>query len=325
MTRKNYHRAIKTYILWLLIILLIVLPAEAKKRSKSDKVSQSSQSYSVQSRPTDAYKRAMPEVNGEVMIAPTGKKYHVPGCRTVRGERKIISRNQAIRLGYSSCGVCNPDVFLMNSNTTHAPQTQENPANSRIKDNSNGTVEWYEGGTLHNATVAQWKKATEQNKLATCADWLVALFRENMLNIDLFETQYTLPGFSTALSNYVDKASIYVNNSNKILVRTVALEALMQTNLLKKPNERQNIQPPKTNNIKINKEGQEWVQKNVFPGMAWSPSDMIKRFGDFEKYSLKNANPDSVQAFYFKNIDITFKIDTQKEIITGWSLGRVYD
>ena len=35
-------------------------------------------------------------------------------------------------------------------------------------------VHWWEGGTLHNATVTQWKSATYENKLATAGDWLAA-------------------------------------------------------------------------------------------------------------------------------------------------------
>ena len=63
--------------------------------------------------PTPSYLQAKSEANGNVMIAPTGKKYHVPnGCRTVRGECKIITLGQAQRLGYTPCGVCNPSKFL---------------------------------------------------------------------------------------------------------------------------------------------------------------------------------------------------------------------
>ncbi|MHA1336274.1 MAG: hypothetical protein ACTSPW_11090 [Promethearchaeota archaeon] len=39
---------------------------------------------------------------------------------------------------------------------------------------SSSSKQWYQGGNLHKATVAQWKGATYQNKLATAADWLVA-------------------------------------------------------------------------------------------------------------------------------------------------------
>lgn len=43
-------------------------------------------------------------------------------------------------------------------------------------------IQWYEGGTLHKATVAQWNAATNQNKLATAADWLAATKWKNHLN-----------------------------------------------------------------------------------------------------------------------------------------------
>lgn len=33
------------------------------------------------------------------------------------------------------------------------------------------TVAWYAGGTLHSATVGEWKAADERNRLATSADW----------------------------------------------------------------------------------------------------------------------------------------------------------
>lgn len=34
--------------------------------------------------------------------------------------------------------------------------------------------QWFQGGTLHNATVGQWKNATHDNKLATAGDCLSA-------------------------------------------------------------------------------------------------------------------------------------------------------
>lgn len=48
---------------------------------------------------------------------------------------------------------------------------------------------WYKGGTLHDSTLKEWYKASYQNRLATCADWIVILvdkknhgilFRDNM-------------------------------------------------------------------------------------------------------------------------------------------------
>jgi hypothetical protein len=34
------------------------------------------------------------------------------------------------------------------------------------------TKAWYEGGTLHQATVAQWKAGSNANRLATASDWV---------------------------------------------------------------------------------------------------------------------------------------------------------
>ena len=32
--------------------------------------------------------------------------------------------------------------------------------------------EWYKGGTLHKASVAQWHQADEHNRIATAGDWI---------------------------------------------------------------------------------------------------------------------------------------------------------
>jgi hypothetical protein len=40
---------------------------------------------------------------------------------------------------------------------------------------------WYEGGTLHKKTVAEWSKASERDKLATAADFLTHAWNKNLL------------------------------------------------------------------------------------------------------------------------------------------------
>ncbi|MDC9611569.1 hypothetical protein, partial [Pseudoalteromonas sp. GABNS16H] len=35
--------------------------------------------------------------------------------------------------------------------------------------------EWYEGGTLHDATIRQWLDATYDNKRATAGDWVTSV------------------------------------------------------------------------------------------------------------------------------------------------------
>ncbi|NQW23381.1 MAG: hypothetical protein HQ475_08060 [SAR202 cluster bacterium] len=43
------------------------------------------------------------------------------------------------------------------------------------------SVNWYEGGTLHRATVSSWRSATYGNKLATAADFLTATLWKGQL------------------------------------------------------------------------------------------------------------------------------------------------
>ncbi len=39
--------------------------------------------------------------------------------------------------------------------------------------------EWYEGGTLHKASVQEWQQATYKNRFATSADQFVSITKAN--------------------------------------------------------------------------------------------------------------------------------------------------
>ena len=47
------------------------------------------------------------------------------------------------------------------------------------------TSKWYEGGTLHGATIADWKSATARNRLATSADFVMVSGQYQSLPPDL--------------------------------------------------------------------------------------------------------------------------------------------
>lgn len=42
--------------------------------------------------------------------------------------------------------------------------------------------QWYQGGTLHTSTIADWKNATEENKLATCGDFCANIYKDNSID-----------------------------------------------------------------------------------------------------------------------------------------------
>ncbi len=43
--------------------------------------------------------------------------------------------------------------------------------------------EWYEGGTLHTASIPQWKSSTHKNRLATASDWAAVMFKDQNLSM----------------------------------------------------------------------------------------------------------------------------------------------
>jgi len=54
--------------------------------------------------------------------------------------------------------------------STGSSTTAQVPA---IRDKAPGA--WYEGGNLHQATLEEWRLASYENRLATCADFCVSL------------------------------------------------------------------------------------------------------------------------------------------------------
>lgn len=53
--------------------------------------------------------------------------------------------------------------------------SQNSEIHSTYNQSPQSKKEWYEGGTLHRATVAEWKKASARNKLATCGDFITSI------------------------------------------------------------------------------------------------------------------------------------------------------
>lgn len=92
--------------------------------------------------------------------------------------------------------------------------------------------EWYEGGTLHDATIAQWKRASQSNKLATCADWLSALYMRGNLTISVSDFS-DLRTYAGALVNYIDEASGKTRALDGETANSVALIGMMMAGWVK--------------------------------------------------------------------------------------------
>ena len=73
---------------------------------------------------------------------------------------------------------------------------------------------WYEGGTLHESKISEWKNATEKNKLATCADFMAV--RDNTVSME------TLKRRSMDLKNCINEATRGLESTNKESVTSMA-------------------------------------------------------------------------------------------------------
>ena len=95
--------------------------------------------------------------------------------------------------------------------------------------------EWQQGGTLHDATIAQWKRASQHNKVATCADWLSGLYLRGNLDVDIDEFD-DLRKYAEAIVSYIDKSSANTSSLNEEKANDVALIGMMMAGWIKDSN-----------------------------------------------------------------------------------------
>ena len=64
--------------------------------------------------------------------------------------------------------------------------------------------EWYQGGSLHKATLGQWSGASYQDKLATSGDFVAAM--RDRLNIELRTIEEIKP-YAAAIVKCIDESA----------------------------------------------------------------------------------------------------------------------
>lgn len=92
--------------------------------------------------------------------------------------------------------------------------------------------EWYEGGTLHSANIGQWKRASYENKLATCADFIATLWKEDKLKIAI-NSMDVLKIYAVELVTCVDTATDGINEINNQTVSSIALMGMYMMEWIK--------------------------------------------------------------------------------------------
>lgn len=86
-----------------------------------------------------------------------------------------------------------------------------------MKQSTDYNSEWYSGGTLHESLISEWKVATYENKLATCADF-VATINPNLNSMETLKMQ------SKDLMNCIDEAVLGNHLSDDKQVSIIAAQ-----------------------------------------------------------------------------------------------------
>ena len=93
--------------------------------------------------------------------------------------------------------------------------------------------EWYEKGTLHKSTIADWKGSTSVNRLATAADWALASSKKIKQNVIKSGTMDTAKNYGSELVTCINGAVSDHTNWDHESSATVAIMCMQLMGWLK--------------------------------------------------------------------------------------------
>jgi RNA polymerase subunit RPABC4/transcription elongation factor Spt4 len=136
---------------------------------------------------------------------------YCPSC----GYKLKSNKSNAVWIGLFLIIFALGSVILMISNQTTQstqPPANQSPQSTAKQATQPSSIEkkWYEGGTLHRATIADWRLATDENKLATCSDFIALTRKEKGKAYN--ETEILAESY--ALKKCIDEANKGVDISN---------------------------------------------------------------------------------------------------------------
>lgn len=67
-------------------------------------------------------------------------------------------------------------------------------------------AKWYEGGTLHQASIGEWWQASQQNRLATCGDLIAHMHLKGYLNLPITTVESIKP-YAIELVSFISAAT----------------------------------------------------------------------------------------------------------------------
>ncbi len=73
-------------------------------------------------------------------------------------------------------------ILLVIASLFYSPEKLSTGKDSSKLESTRTERLWYAGGTLHSSTTVDWRLATYENKLATCADWAATIIKSKGLS-----------------------------------------------------------------------------------------------------------------------------------------------
>ena len=67
---------------------------------------------------------------------------------------------------------------------------------------------------------------------------------------------------------------------------------------------------------------QKWVMANVISGYAWKETEWTERFGEYDELPIERFNPEIMHAYYFPGLDMTIFVNTFKNEVSHWRVGK---
>ena len=98
---------------------------------------------------------------------------------------------------------------------------QSNNSDQKEDNSSYHEKQWYTEGKLHNSLLSEWKNSTEENKLATCGDFMATI--DNTVSMDELKRR------AINLKNCIDEAtsgSKYTDNEKVSLVASMCVKTM---------------------------------------------------------------------------------------------------
>lgn len=181
----------------------------------------------------DAFHRELQEMHEELQsfrktedfsyygFAPGGEYF--PWLEKI-GKMKDDPRDRCC-LMYKKCVAGDLEMLGMEYASNNGRDTEYSIRTSKLFRGDNSQAEnittiltsgkWYEGGTLHKATIARWKTSTERNKLATCGDF-IATYDKSISSMTILKAR------AVSLMTCIDVATSGLDYTNDFEVATMA-------------------------------------------------------------------------------------------------------